>query len=52
MDISLPIYGESPKCAKLTKILQAANDISIGRNHDNPMLDKIFYDVEYLDGHK
>ena len=52
MDIALTRYGEVPKFSKVTKLLRYANGIPIGRSHDNPMLDTIVYEVEYLDGHK
>ena len=52
MDKSLPIYGEGPEFSKVTKFMRYENSIPIVRHHDNPILDTIVYEVEYLDGHK
>ena len=48
MGIALPKYGDGPKFYKVKKRLQYSNDILIGRACDNPILDTIVYEVEYL----
>ena len=54
MDISLvhPRDEEGPNFSRVTKHLQNASIIPIGRHHDSPMLYTIVYEVEYLDVHK
>ena len=51
-DIALTRYGEGTEFSKVKKCLWGENGIPIGRNHDNPILDTIVYEVEYPDGHK
>ena len=52
MAIALPQYGEGPDFSKVKKRLRDTNGFLIGRDHDNPMLDKRVNEVGYLDGHK
>ena len=51
MELALP-QGDSlePRLARVTKRLKDANGIPIGTSHDNPLLDMMMYEVEYLDG--
>ena len=52
MKISLPRDGEGTEFFKVTKHLRDENGIPIDRKYDNPLLDTIVYEVEYLGGHK
>ena len=52
MEVALPRDGEGPEFAKVIKRLRDANGIPIGTANDNPILDTLLYEVEYLDGHK
>ena len=52
MKIALLRDKEGPGFAKVKKFLQGADDILIGMQHDNPMMDTRVHAVEYLDGHK
>ena len=51
MDIALPRDVEGADFSKVKKRLRDTNGIPIGRSHDNNMLDKGFYEVEYIYGH-
>ena len=51
VEISLPIHGQGPKFAKVTKH-HWKKSITIGRYHDNTMLYTIIYEVEYLNWDK
>ena len=52
MELALPRDGDGPEFARVTKRLRDANELPIGRAHDNPIMDSRVYEVEYLDGHK
>ena len=53
MELALP-QGDSlePTRARVTKRLKDANGIPIGTTDDNPLLDTMMYEVEYLDGER
>ena len=46
MEIVLPGDGEVHNCSKLLKVMQDANDILIGRQHENYMLDTQVFEAE------
>ena len=52
MELVIPIDGYGPDFAKLTRRLRDKDGISIGRAHNNPILDTRIYEVEYKEGHK
>ena len=47
MDLEIPRYGDGPDFSKLTKYLRDKDGLPIGRSHNNPILDKQMYEVEY-----
>ena len=52
MERALPRDGEVSEYVKVTKRLQYANVIPIGKDNDNPMLYIRIHEVQYLDGNK
>ena len=52
MDLALPINGDHPEFAKVTKRLKDSNGLTIGTANQNPILDTRMYKVEYQDGHR
>ena len=52
MERALPRDGEVSEYVKVTKRLQYANVIPIGKDNDNPMLYIRVHEVEYLYGNK
>ena len=52
MEVALPRDTEGPDFARVTKRLKDANDLPIGTDNENPILDTRVYEVEYVDGHK
>ena len=53
MDLALPrVDGSEPAFARVKKRLRDANGLLIGTSNENPILDRLVYEVEYQDGHK
>ena len=52
MELAIPRDGDGPDFAKMTKRLRDKDMLTIGRSHNNPILDTRMYEVEYKDGHK
>ena len=52
MEVALPQDTEGPDFARVTKRLKDINGLPIGTANENPILDTIVYEVEYVDGHK
>ena len=52
IEVALPGDTEGPDFASVTKPIKDANGLPIGTANENPRLDTIVYEVEYVDGHK
>ena len=52
MEVALPRDTEGPDFARVTQRLKDANGLPIGTANEEPILDTIVYEVEYVDGHK
>ena len=52
MGLVIPRDGDGPDLSKVTKCLRDNNGLPIGRAHNNPILDKRIYEVEYKDTNK
>ena len=52
MELAIPRDGDGPDFAKMTKRLRDKDMLTIGRAHNNPILDTRMYEVEYKDRHK
>ena len=52
MEVALPLDTEGPEFARVTKRPKDANGLPMGKSNENPILDTIIYEVEYVDGHK
>ena len=48
----MPRDSDGPEYAKVTKRLRDTNGLPISTSNDNPILDTMLYEVEYLDGHR
>ena len=46
MELEIPRYGDRPDFAKVTKPFRDKDGLTIGRAHNNPILDTIIYKVE------
>ena len=49
MELDIPIYGDEPDFSKVTKRLWDKDRLTIGRAHNNPILDTRMYEVDYKD---
>ena len=49
MELDIPIYGDEPDFSKVTKRLWDKDGLTIGRAHNNPILDTRMYEVDYKD---
>ena len=50
--LAIPIDGNGTDFAKLKKRLRWEDRLTIGRAHNNPILEIIMYKLEYKDGNK
>ena len=52
MELALPRNGAEVQFGRVVKRLRDKDGLPIGTAHDNPILDKRMYEVEFQDGHK
>ena len=52
MELDIPRHGDWLDFTKVTKYLRYKDGLPIGRAHNDPILDKRIYEVEYKDGNK
>ena len=52
MEVALDKVQYHPRLTGVTKQFKYKSGDSIGRRHDNPILDSIIYEVEFSDGEK
>ena len=52
IEVAIPRDTEEPEFARVTYRIKDANGLPIGTANENPILDTIVYEVEFVDGHR
>ena len=52
IELAIPRDEDGPDFATVTKRLRGKYGLPVSRDHNNPTLDTIMYELDYKDGHK